>query len=65
MPVRWKVAIGHHDSEFRGNEPTGTDVEFPGTTILRVESKGVAEGWTVFDTLGLLEQIGAIESTDS
>lgn len=64
VAVRW-TAQGTHDGVFRGNAPTGTEVEFPGTTILRVETRGVAEGWTVFDTLGLLEQIGAIETTDN
>lgn len=63
VAVRW-TARGTHDGEFRGHEPTGTEVEFPGTTILRVEDGRVAEGWTVFDALGLLEQIGALDTSD-
>lgn len=62
VAVRW-TATGTHDGEFRGHEPTGNEVEFPGTTILRFENGRVAEGWTIFDTLGLLQQIGAIDSS--
>ena len=63
VAVRW-TARGTHDGEFRGHEPTGTDVEIPGTTIFRFEENLVAEGWTIFDALGLLKQIGAIEKSD-
>lgn len=62
VAVRW-TARGTHDGEFRGHEPTESNVEIPGTTILRLENGMVAEGWTVFDELGLLEQIGVIETT--
>lgn len=60
VAVRW-TAAGTHDGEFRGHEPTGTTVEIPGTTILRFEDNQVAEGWTIFDELGLLQQIGVID----
>jgi predicted ester cyclase len=62
IAVRW-TARGTHDGEFRGHEPTGTTVEIPGTTILRVDNDRVAEGWTIFDALGLFEQIGAIDTS--
>jgi|AntRauTorcE11898_2_1112593.scaffolds.fasta_scaffold17360_1 predicted ester cyclase len=61
VAVRW-TASGTHDGEFRGHEPTGTTVEIPGTTILRFEDAKAAEGWTIFDELGLFQQIGAIDS---
>lgn len=60
VAVRW-TASGTHDGEFRGHEPTGTTVEIPGTTIFRFEETKVAEGWTIFDELGLLQQIGVID----
>lgn len=63
VAVRW-TASGTHDGEFRGYEPTGTNVEIPGTTILRFEDTKAAEGWTIFDELGLLQQIGAIDSSE-
>jgi len=63
VAVRW-TARGTHDGEFRGHAPTGTHVEIPGTTILRFDEGLVAEGWTIFDALGLLEQIGANEASD-
>jgi predicted ester cyclase len=61
VAVRWR-ASGTHDGEFRDHGPTGTTVEIPGTTILRFEDTGAVEGWTIFDELGLLQQIGAIDS---
>jgi predicted ester cyclase len=61
VAVRW-TASGTHDGEFRDHGPTGTTVEIPGTTILRFEDTGAVEGWTIFDELGLLQQIGAIDS---
>lgn len=57
VAVRW-MATGTHDGEFRGHEPTGATVEIPGTTILRFDETQVVEGWTIFDELGLLQQIG-------
>lgn len=62
VAVRW-TASGTHDGEFRDRDPTGTTVEIPGTTILRFEDDQVAEGWTIFDELGLLQQIGAVEQS--
>ena len=64
VAIRW-TASGTHDGVFRGHDPTGIMVEIPGTTILRFENQKVAEGWTVFDALGALEQIGAIDSPDT
>ena len=63
VAVRW-TARGTHDGEFRGYQPTGRRVEIPGTTIFRFEDDRVAEGWTVFERLGLLEQIGALDESD-
>lgn len=63
VAVRW-TATGTHDGEFRGNEATGTQVDVQGTTILRFENNQVVEGWTIFDELGLLQQIGAIDSPE-
>ena len=61
VALRW-TACGTHDGEFRGHDPTGSTVEIPGTTIIRFENNQAAEGWTIFDELGLLQQIGAISS---
>lgn len=62
VAVRW-TATGTHDGEFRGHDPTDTSVEISGNTILRFENNQVAEGWTIFDELGLLQQIGAIDAS--
>jgi len=63
VAVRW-IARGTHDGEFRGQQATGRRVEVPGTTIFRFEDDRVAEGWTVFERLGLLEQIGALDESN-
>lgn len=62
VAVRW-TATGTHDGEFRGHDPTGTPIEIQGNTIIRFENNQAVEGWTNFDELGLLEQIGAIDSS--
>ncbi|MGI8540379.1 MAG: ester cyclase [Rubrobacteraceae bacterium] len=54
------TARGTHDGELEGIAPTGNRVEIAGLAISRIEGGKVAEDWTVFDALGLMQQIGAI-----
>ena len=56
--IRW-VATGTHSGELNGLAPTDRAVTVSGTTIQRVAGGRVAEAWTNWDTLGLLQQIGA------
>jgi steroid delta-isomerase-like uncharacterized protein len=49
-----------HVEEFRGIPPTGERIELTGTVIHRVAGGKLAEGWWNWDTLGLLQQLGAI-----
>lgn len=61
--ARW-VARGTHEGELRGIPPTGTEVEFTGITIERIEGGEIVEGWTNRDFLGLLRQIGVVPRPD-
>lgn len=48
-----------HKGEFMGVPATGNRVEFSGTSIYTVRDGQIVEDWTLFDTLGLMQQIGA------
>jgi steroid delta-isomerase-like uncharacterized protein len=52
---------GTHEGELLGIAPTGTKVTVDGTIISRIESDRIAEEWTVVDTLGLLQQLDAVQ----
>ena len=43
-----------------GVAPTGRDVTVPGITISRCRAGKVVEEWELSDTLGALQQIGAL-----
>lgn len=49
-----------HTGVFAGIPPTGKKVSFPGMTIVRVAGGQIAEHWASLDTLGLMQQLGAI-----
>jgi DNA-binding CsgD family transcriptional regulator len=51
---------GRHDTEFMGVPPTGRDVSATGICINRCRDGRIVEEWDVWDTLGVLRQIGAI-----
>lgn len=51
---------GTHQGDFAGVPATGKPVEFSGIDIIRVEDGKVAEHWGSTDTLGLMQQIGAV-----
>jgi predicted ester cyclase len=56
---RW-TGRGTHDGELMGIAPTGKQVTVAGLTISRVENGRVVEEWTNWDTLGMLQQLGAV-----
>ena len=56
--TRW-TARGTHQGAFMGIPPTGKQAMVTGISITRVASGKVVEGWTNFDALGLLQQLGA------
>ena len=56
---RWE-GRGSHTGEIMGIAPTGRDVVVSGQTLSRLESGKIVEEWTNWDTLGMLQQIGAV-----
>jgi ketosteroid isomerase-like protein len=57
--ARW-VGSGTHVGELMGVSPTGRPIEVDAITIFRLENGKIAEEWTVWDALGLLQQVGAV-----
>ena len=58
--VRFK-ARGTHDGETEAFGPaTGKQMEVTGITIKRVSDGKIAEAWTNFDALGMMQQLGMI-----
>ena len=57
--TRW-TATGTHQGELFGIAPTGKQATVSGISIDRFSGGKVAESWTNWDTLGLLQQLGAV-----
>jgi steroid delta-isomerase-like uncharacterized protein len=55
--TRWS-AKGTQDGELMGIAPTGRTATVTGITIQRFQDGKVVEGWTNWDMLGLLQQLG-------
>jgi steroid delta-isomerase-like uncharacterized protein len=58
--TRWK-ATGTHEGELMGIPATGKQATTSGVNINRVSGGKLVEGWSLFDQLGLLQQIGAVQ----
>ncbi len=56
---------GTHQGELMGIAPTGKRAEVTGISIVRFAGGKIAEEWGNWDTLGLLQQIGAVPAQDS
>lgn len=50
---------GTHEGTFMGIDPTGETIEVTGLAMHRVQDGKLTETWANWDTLGLLEQLGA------
>jgi steroid delta-isomerase-like uncharacterized protein len=59
--ARW-IGTGTHRGELMGVAPTGRSVSVDAISIFRIDKDKLAEEWTVWDTLGLMQQIGAVPS---
>jgi steroid delta-isomerase-like uncharacterized protein len=57
--ARW-TAEGTHQGDFNGQPPTGKVAKSSGITIFRIAGGRIVEEWSESDTLGLLQQVGAI-----
>jgi steroid delta-isomerase-like uncharacterized protein len=61
VATRWE-GRGRHTGELMGIPPTGKDVVVSGQNFSRVKDGKVVEEWSNWDTLGMLQQIGAVPS---
>ena len=59
VAVRW-TATGTNDGELMGMPPNGKKVDLTGMSIFRFEDGKIAEGWSNWDTLGMLQQLGVV-----
>jgi len=57
--VRW-TARGTHQGELMGIPPSGNRVEVTGISVDRIEGGKFVEGWSNYDALGMMQQIGAV-----
>ena len=57
--TRW-TARGTHQGELFGIAPTGKQATVTGISLDRISNGKILEDWTNWDTLGLLQQLGAV-----
>lgn len=59
---RWE-GRGRHTGELMGISPTGKDITVSGQTFSRLAGGKIVEEYTNWDTLGMLQQIGAVPAS--
>ena len=59
VATRWS-AKGTHQGDLMGMSPTGKQATVTGITIDRIVDGRIAESWTNWDTLGMLQQLGVV-----
>ncbi|MPZ24216.1 MAG: hypothetical protein GEU28_11900 [Dehalococcoidia bacterium] len=57
--TRWSVT-GRHSGDFLGLRASNKTVSISGLTLYKVRGGRVAETWNHFDTLDMMQQIGAV-----
>jgi steroid delta-isomerase-like uncharacterized protein len=57
--ARW-TGSGTHRAELMGIDPTDKPISVEAISIFRIADGRIAEEWTVWDALGLLQQVGAV-----
>jgi steroid delta-isomerase-like uncharacterized protein len=57
--ARW-IGTGTHRGELMGIDPTGKPIAVEAISVFRIAGGKIAEEWTVWDALGLLQQVGAV-----
>jgi steroid delta-isomerase-like uncharacterized protein len=60
--ARWTLR-GTHKGSFLDTPPTGRPVEAQGIIFGRTENGRIAEDWTLFDQMGVLQQLGLVPPT--
>ncbi|MFE0687422.1 ester cyclase [Streptomyces sp. JH002] len=61
VTTRWTVT-GTHSGEYLGLEPTGRALTITGHTTFRFADGKIAEGWWNWDQLGVMSQLGLVET---
>jgi steroid delta-isomerase-like uncharacterized protein len=61
VATRWE-GRGRHTGELMGIPPTGKEIIVEGLNFTRLQDGQIIEEWSNWDTLGMLQQIGAIPS---
>lgn len=64
VATRWE-GRGRHTGELMGVPPTGKEVIVEGLNITRLRDGKIIEEWSNWDTLGMLQQVGAIPSASA
>jgi len=59
VTVRW-TARGTHKGVLMGIAPTGKQITNTGISVIRITAGKLAEAWVTWDTLGMMQQLGAI-----
>jgi steroid delta-isomerase-like uncharacterized protein len=62
--ARW-IGRGTHQGELMGVAPTGKPISVEAISVFRIAGGRIAEEWTVWDALGLLQQVGAVPAPDA
>ena len=61
--TRW-TARGTHQGVLMGIPPSGNRVEVTGISVDRIEGGKFVEGWSNYDALGMMQQIGAVPTAE-
>jgi steroid delta-isomerase-like uncharacterized protein len=59
VTVRW-TGTGTHNAPLMGIPPTGKQVRVDAISVFRIADGKIAEMWEVWDTLGMLQQLGVV-----
>jgi steroid delta-isomerase-like uncharacterized protein len=54
------VVTGTHTGDFLGMSPTGKTFTYDEITIVRFENGRIVEHWAEMDSLGMMQQLGAL-----
>ncbi len=55
---------GTHKGDLRGIPPTDRSIHVDGIVIHRISRGRIAEGWVVWDALGLMQQLGVVPTLE-
>ena len=59
VATRWE-GRGRHTGELMGVPPTGKEIVVEGLNLTRLRDGKIVEEWSNWDTLGMLQQLGAV-----